>query len=323
MRWMKLGHTGVDVSALSLGCMWFGSLTDEQTSFQLLDQYVDAGGSFLDTANNYAFWIDGYQGGESEQVIGRWMRQRRNRARLFVASKVGFNMPPRVPTSLARTTIFEQCDNSLRQLQTDYLDLYYAHWDHRETPLEEALEAFDQLVRQGKVRYIGCSNILAWRIAQARALSQQHGWAEYCCVQQRHTYIRPKTGITSFSNKQVPVNVDLLDYATVHADTFTVVAYSTLLGGVYSHPQHRIPDSNQPDEYDAADMQARLHMLQQVAEETGATPNQVVLAWLRQHTPAMIALIASSSRERLQENLDSVQVVLTADQLARLNQATA
>jgi len=303
--------------------MYFGSSISEAHAFELLDLYQDAGGSFFDTANNYAFWMDGYQGGESEQVIGRWLKARHNRDKIFVATKVGYNMPPRVPTSLARTTIIEQCEHSLRQLKTDYIDLYYAHTDHRETPLEEILEAFDQLVRQGKVRCIGCSNTLAWRIAQARALSQQHGWAEYCCVQQRHSYLRPKTGITAFLNTQVPVNGDLLDYATANAFTFTVVAYSALLGGAYSHPHHRIPDNYQPDEYDAADMQARRQTLQQIADETEATPNQVVLAWLMQNTPAMIALVSSSSRERLQENLNAVQVVLTADQLARLNQASA
>ncbi len=323
MRSMKLGHTGVDVSALCLGCMYFGSAVDEPTSFGLLDQYVDAGGTFLDTANNYAYWVRGFQGGESEQLLGRWMKARGNRDRLFVATKVGFNMPPRVPLSLARTTIMEQCENSLRQLQTDHIDLYYAHTDDRATPLEEVLETFDQLVRQGKVRYIGCSNTLAWRIAEARGLSRRHGWADYCCVQQRHSYLRPKTGITKFSNGQVPVTGDLLDYATAHAEDFTVVAYSTLLGGAYSDPQRRIPDNYQPDEYDAADAQVRFRALREVAAETGATPSQVMLAWLMQSAPAMVALVASSSRERLQENLDAAQVELSAEQIAQLDQAAA
>lgn len=321
MRLMRLGHSGMEVSALALGCMYFGSAIDEVTSFELLDRYAAAGGSFLDSANNYAFWVDGFEGGESERTLGRWMKARRNREQMCVATKVGYNMPPRVPISLARKTILEQCEISLKNLQTDYIDLYYAHWDHRETPLEEILSTFDQLVQEGKVRYIGCSNMLAWRIEQARAQSQQHGWPEYCCVQQRHSYLRPKTGITTFANGQVAVNSDLLDYATVNANRLTVVAYSTLLGGVYSRPQNRIPDNYQPHEYDPTDMQARLKVLHAISQETGATPNQVVLAWMIQNTPAMIALISSSSPARLQESLNATAVTLTAEQLKRLNQA--
>lgn len=323
MRSIKLGHTGVAVSALCLGCMYFGSSISEPQSFQLLDRYLDAGGSFLDTANNYAFWVDGCQGGESERLLGRWMQQRGNHNQLFVATKVGYNMPPRIPISLARQTIIEQCEQSLRQLQTDHIDLYYAHWDHRATPLEEALAAFEQLVHQGKVRFIGCSNILAWRIERARLISQQQGWPVYCCVQQRHTYLRPKTGIRAFSNTQIPTNADLLDYAATNADNFTVVAYSTLLGGVYSHPHHRIPEQYQPDEYDAPDKQARLRVLHEISAETGATPNQVVLAWITQNRPPMIALIASSSSQRLQESLDSEPLTLSQEQLERLNSAAA
>ena len=322
MRSIELGHTGVEVSALGLGCMYFGSAIDERRSFELLDRYLDAGGSHLDTANNYAHWIPGSEGGESERVLGRWMRGRRNRDQLFVATKVGFNMPPRVPTSLSRQTIVEQCENSLRQLQTDHIDLYYAHCDDRETPLEEVLAAFDELVRQGKVRFIGCSNMLAWRIERARSLSAQHGWPQYCCVQQRHTYLRPKTGITRFSNGHVPVNGDLLDYVTEQAGSLAIVAYSTLLGGTYSHPSQRIPGNYQPSEYDPLDMQARLKVLQAISRETGASPNQVVLAWLNQAAPAIIALVSSSTHERLQEGLDSVSLELTPEQVTRLDQAS-
>lgn len=323
MQSLKLGDTGVAVSALCLGCMYFGTTIDPVTAMRLLDQYLDAGGSFLDTANNYAFWVEGAQGGESEQLLGRWMRQRGTRERVFLATKVGYNMPPQVPISLARQTIIEQCERSLRQLQTEMIDLYYAHWDHRETPLEAVLEAFDTLVRQGKVRFIGCSNTLTWRLAQAHLLSQRHGWAAYCCVQQRHTYLRPKPGLLRFANGHVPVSPELLDYATTQAERFTIVAYSTLLGGVYSHPEYLITSNNQPEQYDEADKQARLAMLQAISVETGATPNQVVLAWLTQNTPAMVALVASRSPERLAESLAADTLRLTPTQLDRLNRAGA
>jgi aryl-alcohol dehydrogenase-like predicted oxidoreductase len=322
MQTIKLGHTGEQVSAMCLGCMYFGTQIDEQQSFRLLDQYVDAGGSFLDTANNYAYWVQGFQGGESEQLIGRWFTQRKNRDQIFLATKVGFNMSPRVPTSLSRQTIIEQCENSLRQLQTDHIDLYYAHTDHRETPLEETLEALDQLVRQGKVKHIACSNTFAWRIQQARMLSQSHGWPEYCAVQQRHSYLTPKTNIRKHANKQVSTTIELIDYAIEHAEDFVIVAYSILLGGIYARDDNRIPDNYQPEEYSQAEVDAKMKVLREVANEVGATPNQVVIACLMQNTPRMIPLITSSSQERLQENIDAGQVTLSADHLARLNQVT-
>ncbi len=317
-----LGHTSEKVSSLCLGCMYFGSSIDEAQSFRLLDLYRDAGGNFLDSANCYAFWIDGCEGGESETVIGHWLKARGNRDQMFVATKVGVNFPPRVPMSLTKQIIIEECEQSLRRLQTDCIDLYYAHIDHRATPLEETLEAFNDLVQQGKVRSIGCSNTLTWRIAEARAISRQHGWTEYCCIQQRHSYLRPKTGITAFSNTQVPANVELLDYASEN-DDFTIVAYSTLLGGAYTHPNHTIPDNYQPDEYDAADTRVRLQALRRIADELQATPNQVVLAWMVQTTPSMIPLVTSSSLERLEENLGAAQITLSEEQLVQLDQASA
>jgi aryl-alcohol dehydrogenase-like predicted oxidoreductase len=213
------------------------------------------------------------------------------------------------------------CETSLRQLQTDRIDLYYAHCDDRSTPLEEVLSAFDEVVEAGMVRFVGCSNMLAWRIERARNVSRQHGWPEYCCVQQRHTFLRPKTGITQFSNGHVPATGDLLDYAQENADSFVIVAYSTLLGGAYS--RRRVPDSYQADEYDELDRRSRFQALDELARETGATPNQLVLAYLNQGTPPVIALVSSSSEERLQEGLDAARLQLTPEQLARLAGASA
>lgn len=319
MQTMKLGHSGLEVSAMALGCMYFGTSIDEQQSFRLLDQYVDAGGRFLDTANNYAFWVEGFQGGESEQLLGRWFNARKNRDEIFLATKVGFNMPPRVPVSLSRQTIIEQCENSLRQLQTDHIDLYYAHTDDRDTPLEETLEALDQLMKQGKIRAVACSNTLAWRIEQARTLSRMHGWPEYCAVQQRHSYLTPKSNVRKHSNGQVSTTIDLIDYAIEHADDFVIIPYSILMGGIYAGSDNRIPGNYSVEDYSQAEVSAKLKVLREVAAEVGATPNQVVIAWLMQNTPRMLPLISSSSQERLQENIEAANVTLTAEQIDRLN----
>ncbi|MCP4715956.1 MAG: aldo/keto reductase, partial [Deltaproteobacteria bacterium] len=191
-----MGHNqlhDLQVSPPCLGCMNFGTYTEESRSRQLLDCYIDSGGNFLDTANNYACWQPGASGDESESVLGRWMQQRNNRQRIILATKVGFNQPA-IGEGLTPSIIKSEIDKSLQRLKTDYIDLYYAHNDDRSTPLEETLHTFAQLVQSGKVRYIGASNTMAWRLEQAHNISQTNKWPSYCCIQQRFTYLRPRPG---------------------------------------------------------------------------------------------------------------------------------
>ncbi len=311
MRTVALGKSGIDVSALCLGAMYFGSRTDAETSWQLLDQYVEAGGTFIDTANIYARGISGFTGGESETLMGEWMRERKNRDRLFIASKVGFEYPG-VERGLPGWRIEEECDKSLKRLGIDTIDLYYAHVDDRDTSQDESLEAFDKLVKSGKVRYVGASNFLAWRLEEAKWSSHTRNLAEYCCVQQRYTYIRPRTG-ASFA-PQLAANDDLRDYCQTQG--MTMLAYSPLLSGAYCRE-----DRPFGEQYAGADTDNRVAALQQVAEEIGATVNQVVLAWMLHSDPLVIPLIAASTKAHLQENLGAVTVTLTAEQMATLNNA--
>lgn len=320
MKELPLGKTGNKVSSLCLGCMHFGTRIDEDTSKLLLDQYIETGGRFLDTANNYAFWFNGTTGGESEALLGRWMKERKNRDQIFLATKVGGR--PLTPGTglenmegLSADAIEKAVDESLQRLGTDYIDLYYAHIDHRETPLEETLAAFDKLVKAGKVRQIGCSNTETWRIEKARNLSRLNGWAEYSCVQQRYSYLRPKPG-TDFG-VQVSVSNELLDYCKVH-DDFTLIAYSPLLNGAYTRK-----DVTFRDPYISKDSDARMAALAKVADEAAATLNQVVLAWMLQATPTVIPLIGASSREQLQENINALNVNLSKEQVEFLTAASS
>lgn len=290
METVELGDIGKQVSTMALGCMNFGSRTDEAKSIELLDQYLEAGGNFLDTANNYAFWVEGFEGGESESVLGRYFQKRGNREDIFLASKVGAN--PAVPgggfdtaEGLSKIAIETAIDESLERLQTDYVDLYYAHIDFRENDLTETLEAFNKLVESGKVRHIACSNMKTWRIERARNISRANNWAEYCGVQQRYSYLRPVNGADF--DVQESVTDELLDYCTVNSG-FSLLAYSPLLSGAYTREDREIPR-----EYRSADSEARLKTLKDVAAEIDATPNQVVLAWMMQGTPRVIPLIAA------------------------------
>ena len=313
MRTVSLGKTGVEVSAFCLGTMHFGSRTDKETSYQILDRHVEAGGSFLDTANNYAMWVPGYVGGESETLLGEWMRERKNRTQIFIATKVGFDYPG-VERGLQAQQIATECEKSLKRLGIDTIDLYYAHRDDRNTPVEETLEAYDRLIKAGKVRFIGASNFSAWRLEEARWVSQTQGWAEYCCVQQRYSYIRPKSG-ADFGH-QTAANDDLLDYC--RARGMRLLAYSPLLSGAYTRTDRAFPD-----QYLGPDTDARVAALKAVSEEVGATANQVVLAWMAQSAPAIIPLFGASTVDQLLENLGAQEVELSAEQMARLNDASA
>jgi aryl-alcohol dehydrogenase-like predicted oxidoreductase len=293
--------------------MYLGTRQDEITSYRLLDAYVEAGGFFIDTANIYARWVDGFSGYESESLLGRWMKARKNRSRMFIATKVGFEIPAHgVQRGLPATTIIQECEKSLRNLGVETIDLYYAHCDDRETPFEESLSAFDQLVKTGKVRAIGASNYLAWRLAEARWTSQAFGWSEFCCVQQRYTYLRPRPGANLAP--QIVANDDLMDYCKHRP--ITLLAYAALMAGAYTRKDRSIQT-----QYLGVDTAARLKALDQVAQERGITVNQVVLAWMLHSDPFVLPLIAASTEEQLRENIQALDVSLSQEEMKFLNEA--
>ncbi len=311
MKTKPLGLSGVEVSSLCLGAMYFGSRNDQATSHRLLDVYCDAGGSFIDTANIYAHWIAGFKGGESETLLGEWMKARGNRSQLFLATKVGFGYGD-VKIGLSARQIEDECDKSLKRLQIETIDLYYGHVDDRYTPLEETLHAFEKLVKAGKVRYIGASNYLAWRLEQAKWISQVNGWAAFCCVQQRHTYLKLRPGASVAP--QVMTNDDLSDYC--RNTGMTLLPYTALEGGSYTRA-----DRPFPKQFTMPDNDHRLETLRAIAQESSATVNQVVLAWMLQSAVPTIPLIAASDEARLRENIGALAVQLTSEQMQRLDRA--
>lgn len=311
MKKIRLGNTDVEVSALCMGGDSIGSKIDRETSFQLLDRFRESGGTFLDTANFYAAWLEGCQGGESETTLGLWLKDRGCRSEMAVASKLAFEYPG-CEGGLSAVEIERECEKSLRRLQTDRLDVYYAHRDDPATPLEETMEAFDRLIRAGKVRAIGASNLKGWRIAEANTVSRTSGWAQYSVIQQRHTYFRPRHGADF--GPQICINEDLKDLAAARG--ITLVAYSILLQGAYTRADRPIPA-----QYAGPEAEDRLAALREVASETGATPNQVIIAWMLAGSPQVLPIVAGSRLEQLSENIAALDVTLTGDQLQRLNTA--
>ncbi len=182
MKTRKLGGSGLEVSPICLGGNVFGWTADEPTSFAILDEFVDAGFNFVDTADVYSRWVPGHKGGESETVLGNWFKRSGNRKKVILATKVGIEMAPG-KKGLSKAYILSEVEDSLQRLQTDYIDLYQSHIDDATVPLEETLGAYDQLIKQGKVRAIGASNYSAERLAEALKVSKQHGLPRYECLQ--------------------------------------------------------------------------------------------------------------------------------------------
>jgi len=311
MQKMKLGNSAVQVSALCLGTDLIGSKIDRETSFRLLDLFREQGGTFIDTGNFYAAWLPGCQGGESETTIGQWMKDRAARGEMVVSTKLGFEYPG-CSGGLNKVEIQRECEKSLRRLQTETLDLFYAHRDDPQTPLEETMEAFTHLIKAGKLRAIGASNLKVWRIAEANTVSRHHGWPQYSVIEQRHTYLRPRHGADF--GPQICVTEDMKDYCRSHE--ITLIGYSILLQGAYTRQDRPVPA-----QYAGPEADERLTALREVARQAGADPNQVIIAWMRQSDPPVLPIIAGSRPEQLRQNIAALSVRLSAEQMEKLNTA--
>ncbi|SEG93719.1 Predicted oxidoreductase [Nonomuraea solani] len=302
---------------IALGTIPFGTTVGMQETFAILDRFQEAGGTMLDTANNYPFWVEGRSGDESELAIGAWLAARGNRDEVFISTKVGAR--PTVPgdttldsaEGLSATTIAKGAEGSLKRLRTDYIDVYWSHIEDRSTPLEETLGAFDALAGAGKVRAIGASNIAAWRLERARNLSAARGWMPYTYVQLRHTYLRPRPNTRPAEGGHTLTSDDMLDYLAAEPD-LTLWAYNTLMFGAYTRADRPIPDI-----YDHPGTTRRLAVLHEVAKELGATPNQVVLAWLL--ADGIVPIVGVSTMEQLEEAIAATDLKLDSDLHTRLN----
>jgi len=327
MKYRTIGtdpKTRREVSVLSLGAMRFGTTTDEATSFAILDRYVAAGGTFIDTSGNYAFWVNGTQGGESEELLGRWRRSRGVSGEVLIATKVGAR--PLAPGTsytdnaegLSSQVIRESAARSRGRLGVARLDLLYAHIEDPAVPLAETVAAFGALVAEGTVGLLGVSNHWAWRVERARSLAAAAGVPGYEVLQYHYSYLRRRTdlpGPLSPDGEQSVLGGDLLSYLRAEPQ-LAMVAYSPLLNGGYVR-QDRPLDA----ELDHPGTPARLVALREVAKDAGATVNQVVLAWLIGAEVPIIPLVGASSVAQLDESLAAVDLELTAEQRARLDEA--
>jgi len=325
MRYRTLsdGRTSFEVSTLSLGTMWMGTRTDEETSFAILDRYVEAGGTFLDTANNYNSWNGGH-GRDSEDLIGRWLRSRGVRDQVRIATKLGAakkdpslplsGTPPTNYQGLAAETVAWEAYESLRHLGVDRLDVLYGHVDDLDTPLAETVGAFGKLQAEGVVGITGISNVALWRVVEAREEAQRQGVAPYGVVQEQLSYLYP----TPDPDRHNWASPELLDYArstgTAERPPLAVTVYSPLLQGALVRDDKELWEG-----YGHPTSLERRRVLQDVARQIGATPNQVALAWLLGGPVPVVPVIGPSTVAQLDELLGAADLDLDPEVRARLD----
>ena len=317
MKKRRIGNTALEVAPLAFGCNVFGWTADEAMSFKLLDAFVDAGLDLIDTADVYPVWHPGNVGGESEAIIGNWLKKSNKRDKVTVATKVGMKMAPGLGCeSLSKDYIMKSVEDSLKRLQIDTIDLYQAHNDDPNTPLEETLEAFDQLIKQGKVRAIGASNYKRDRLKEALAVSKQHGFARYECLQPEYNL---------YDREDYENNLEKL----CADEKLGVISYFSMARGFLSGKYKSKADLDQSPRGKGVEkyMNDRgfkiIEALHTVATEYNSTPAQVSLAWLIAR-PSITAPIASASKmEQMPDIIKAAQLELKPEAVELLNKASA
>ncbi|MCQ4084484.1 aldo/keto reductase [Streptomyces sp. RB6PN25] len=309
----RIGNSDLDVFPLSLGGNVFGWTADERESFAVLDAYTAAGGNFIDTADVYSAWIPGNSGGESEAIIGNWMASRGNRDQVVIATKVGSHPDF---TGLKAATIKRAAEESLRRLRTDHIDLYYTHRDDPATPVEEFIGALDELVREGKVRHIGASNIGPERLAESLELSRREGLASYVALQQHYNLV-----------ERAQYEGPLADVVAAHGLSsvpYYALASGFLTGKYRPGAQVESERAGKAASYLDSERGPRvLAALDEVAAAHDAEVATVALAWLAAQ-PTVAAPIASARTVgQLPALLAVAEITLTADELDRLSAASA
>ncbi len=301
-----LASTNLHVSHLCLGGNVFGWSADEGQSHQVLDAFADLGGNFIDTADVYSEWAPGHVGGESEAVLGNWFASRKNRGEIILATKVSkLSTRP----GLSRANIIAACDDSLRRLQTDVIDLYYAHDDDQTTPLEETLAAFTELRDAGKIRYAAASNYTGARLLEARKISKANGLIEYAALQNHYNLLVRDDYENDSVEALTTLGIEGVPYFGLARGFLSgkyrpgVSVESVRAGGVTDYTNDR--------------GWATLEKLDQIAANHGTNVSAVALAWVRQQPTVGVPIASARTVEQLHEIM--AEVTLTSDELAFLN----
>lgn len=314
MRKVKFGQSELQVSPISFGGNVFGWTLDENKSYEILDALVASGINFIDTADTYSTWAPGNQGGESENIIGKWMKERGNRKDLVVATKLGGDMG-NGKKGLSAKYVEEAVEASLRRLGTDYIDLYQTHYDDPETPVSETMEALDKLVKAGKVRYLGASNLSAERITESNQFAQENRLASYISLQPLYNlYDREK-----LEKEYLPI---------IEQHKLAVIPYYALASGFLTGKYRgeedlsKSPRGGGMKQYFNDRGWSILKAMDEVAEEVNAPLAQIAIAW-QLHKPFITAPIASATSEaQIKDLVAAASLTLSAEQVEKLDKAS-
>lgn len=313
MRKIKIANTDLDVAPINLGGNVFGWTLDEKQSFEILDAFVGEGFNFIDTANTYSWWVNGI-GGQSETIIGNWMKSRGNRNKLVVATKVG-SQTKEHPADISKKQILKCVDESLKRLQTDCIDLYYTHFDDEKTPVEETLSAYDEIVKAGKVRYIAASNLSPARLTESFEVAEKNGFPKYVALQPHYNLMERST----YETEYLPI---------ARKYGLTVFPYWALASGFLTGKYRTEADLNKSvrgggvKQYLNEKGLKVLAALDQVAEKHDTGQATVALAWLLAQPFVGAAIASATSKSQLQTLIDAPNLQLDADDLKRLTKAS-
>ncbi|PWB93637.1 aldo/keto reductase [Methylosinus sporium] len=315
MEHRRLGRSGLACAPLALGCHVFGWTADAAASGAILDAFVDRGFSLLDTADTYSTWVPGHSGGESETIIGDWLKATGKRDRVLIATKVGGAMPD-VGKGLSRAHIIRSAEDSLRRLRTDRIDLYQAHFDDTATPFEETLEAFATLIQSGKVRAIGASNYSAPRLAEALAAARAHGLPLFSCLQPHYNLVTRAYYEGDLRRLCLEEELGVIPFRALEAG-FLTGKYRSMedtVGAARGAVVAGILDERSLD---------ILRELDRAAAQFRATPAQIAVAWLLAQPGVTAPIVSVTSVAQLTEIFGALTLTLDARTLMRLDMVSA
>ena len=311
MEKKQLGNTDLQTPPIIFGGNVFGWTLDEKESFNILDKLLEKGFSFIDTADSYSHWAPGNSGGESENIIGKWMKDRGVREQITVATKVGSN-PGKEGRDVSKNYILKAAEDSLRRLQTDRIDLYFTHWDNENTPVEETLEAYEQLLKQGKIRNIGASNLSPTRIRESLQAAEKNNLPKYQVLQPEYNMVERET----FEKDYRPIAEEF----DLGVTTYFSLA-SGFLTGKYRKEEDLHGDRKEMVKKYFNDKGLKLlKTMDEIAKEHNVSNAAIALKWLMQR-PNVTAPIASATKEsHLKAFEEAVNLKLSQEEMDRLTE---
>lgn len=315
MEQRSLGTSGLRVAPLALGGNVFGWTADEATSLSLIDAFVERGFSLVDTADVYSTWVEGHQGGESEAIIGRWLKRGGAREKIVIATKVGMDMR-KAGKGLSRAHIIQSAENSLQRLGTDHIDLYQAHIDDISVPLEETLEAFASLVKAGKVRVVGASNYVAPRLAEALAVSAKNGLPRFDCVQPNYNLVNRSLFEGALQKLCIDEHLGVIPYYALAAG-FLTGKYRSVADLPGSARAGTVAHYLDPRGLDILDE------LDKIAARFEATSAQIAIAWVMAQPGITAPIVSATSLAQLQDVMKTTAITLDRKALDRLDRVSA